>query len=92
VETTHIHALVHTFARATRQAYHVLPSTDMLLIVMLLSLASQPHFRPSSIILVPLHLAKLDSMKTAMAYIEALKTASLDDECSKLDADALYQL
>jgi hypothetical protein len=38
------------------------------------------------------HLAKLDSMKTAMAYIEALKTASLDDECSKLDADALYRL
>ena len=38
------------------------------------------------------HLATLDSMKTAMAYIEALKTASLDDECSKLDADTLYQL
>ena len=38
------------------------------------------------------HLAKLDSMKTAMAYIEALKTASLDDEWSKLDADTLYQL
>jgi hypothetical protein len=38
------------------------------------------------------HLAKLDSIKTAMAYIEALKTASLDDEWSKLDADTLYQL
>jgi hypothetical protein len=38
------------------------------------------------------HLAKLDTMKTAMAYIEALKTASLDDEWSKLDADTLYQL
>jgi len=38
------------------------------------------------------HSAKLDSMKTAMAYIEALKTASLYDECSKLDADTLYQL
>jgi hypothetical protein len=38
------------------------------------------------------HHAKLDSMKTAMAYIEALKVASLDDECSKLDADTLYQL
>ena len=37
-------------------------------------------------------LATLDSMKTAMAYIEALKTASLDDEWSKLDADTLYQL
>lgn len=38
------------------------------------------------------HLATLDSMKTAMAYIEALKMASLDDEYSKLDADTLYQL
>jgi hypothetical protein len=38
------------------------------------------------------HLATLDSMKTAMAYIEALKIASLDDEWSKLDADTLYQL
>jgi hypothetical protein len=38
------------------------------------------------------HLATLDSMKIAMAYIEALKTASLDDECSKLDAETLYQL
>jgi hypothetical protein len=38
------------------------------------------------------HLAKLDSMKTAMAYIEALKTASLDDKWSKLDADNLYRL
>ena len=31
-------------------------------------------------------------MKIAMAYIEALKIASLDDEWSKLDADTLYQL
>jgi hypothetical protein len=37
-------------------------------------------------------LATLDSMKIAMAYIEALKTASLDDEWSKLDTDTLYQL
>jgi hypothetical protein len=38
------------------------------------------------------NLAKLDNMRTAMAYIEALKTASLDDEWSKLDADTLHQL
>ena len=38
------------------------------------------------------HMAKLDGMKTAMAYIEALKTASLDDEWSKLDAETLYRL
>jgi hypothetical protein len=38
------------------------------------------------------HLATLDSMKTTLAYIETLKTASLDDECSKLDADTLNQL
>lgn len=38
------------------------------------------------------HMAKLNGMKTAMAYIEALKTASLDDEWSKLDAETLYQL
>jgi hypothetical protein len=37
-------------------------------------------------------LATLDNMKTAMAFIEALKIASLDDEWSKLDADTLYQL
>ena len=36
--------------------------------------------------------AKLDSMKTAMSFIEAIKTASLYDEWSKLDQDTLYKL
>jgi hypothetical protein len=38
------------------------------------------------------NLARLDSMKTTMAFIQALKTASFDDEWSKLDPDALDQL
>jgi CRISPR/Cas system CMR-associated protein Cmr5 small subunit len=38
------------------------------------------------------NLAKLNSMKTTMAFIQALKTVSFDDKWSKLDADALNQL
>ena len=38
------------------------------------------------------NLAILDSMKTTMAFIQALKTASFDDEWSKLDPDTLDQL
>lgn len=37
-------------------------------------------------------LVKLDNMKTAMTFIEAIKTASLDDEWSKLDDDTLHWL
>ena len=36
--------------------------------------------------------AKLDSMKTTMTFIEAIKTASLYDEWSKLNEDTLYKL
>ena len=37
-------------------------------------------------------LAKLDSMKTAMAFIQALRTASFDDEWTSLDPDTLDRL